>query len=267
MRKFAPWIIAIILVGFTPLRSVDVINTNSINIKSVEQYLIKNLQTARKNAQIVEQQYINKKFTKFLVERKAKKSDFSKKRIRKIKQEFLNQFNQMAKYLSIPHMTVELLEMSDQQWINLITVYRAGQPFGISNSLFCLGWHESNAGLVLVNIKDPSFGFFHILLITAMNRHPEYPQTDYYKNIVATWLMENLDYNTAEAILELEYWMTYHGKDVYGRYKWTLIWDSWNRGFKGTNDGLYGRKIRVKTKVEMKYVGFIIQLLEFKELI
>lgn len=227
----------------------------------VNQEIQEKLEISRKKSRSVEKIFIKQELKKYFKIRR--KSKYSKSQIRELEVKYLQIFNAKEKYLSIPHMTVELLIMDDQQWIDLITVRRMGRPFNLSNSLFGLGWHESNAGKVLVNWKDPSFGFFHILLATAMNRHPEYPKTNYYENMVSTWLLD-LDYNTAEAISELEYWTHYHGRGY-----WSKAWASWNTGFnyKSRSGKLFALKIKTKIKVGIVCVPLITESLVLRGLI
>ena len=86
---------------------------------------------------------------------------------------------------------------------------------------------ESNGGDNLINLRDPSCGYFHANINTVIKRHSEIRDTPYNRNVLCSKLITDLDFAAAEAVAELNFWNKYH----HGNYRKVL--SSYNGGFRG----------------------------------
>lgn len=115
--------------------------------------------------------------------------------------------------------TVEQMEV-------LCKAYELGKPFDLGHTMAAIAWQESMAGVYLVNMQDPSAGVFHNNLKSVLARHEELQDTNWQRNRIAQKLIDDIEFSGAEALAELEYWRSIHGK-----YAWFEVWRSYNGGF------------------------------------
>lgn len=139
---------------------------------------------------------------------------------------------------------------SDKQKQVLKEAYRLGEPFNVGYTLSAIAWQESSCGLFLVNMQDPSAGVFHNNIKSVLRRH-DIPETNFQINHMAQRLIDDMEFSASEALAELEFWQTIHGKN-----SWFLIWQSYNGGFSYVNRHSnsymtsYQYAIKIKEKVD-----------------
>ena len=131
--------------------------------------------------------------------------------------------------------------LSDKQVQTLYQSYNYGVRYDMGLTLAAIAWKESNAGLYLINISDPSFGVHHILLTTAMKRSNT-KDTSYHKNMLASSLLAH-DVSASYAIKEIKYWFKYHKGD------WFKVWSSYNAGFNIKAGVKYAESIQKKVNL------------------
>lgn len=114
-------------------------------------------------------------------------------------------------------------EVSSSQFEVITRAYTIGEPHNLGYSMAAIVWKESSAGKVLINTSEHSYGPFQINLRTAMRRAGgEF--NAFRKNQLATQLLD-LEFSSAFAIKELEYWISVHGEN------WLKVWASYNGGW------------------------------------
>ncbi|MBE0467913.1 MAG: hypothetical protein IBX55_00090 [Methyloprofundus sp.] len=116
------------------------------------------------------------------------------------------------------------VDFSPSQIEVLTKSYRYGRPFGLEYTLPAIAWQESSAGEVLINVSDPSFGYYHALLSSAANREQIVSNSDLNK--LAHALVKSIELSASFAIRELLFW-----KQVHGEGEWSKIWASYNAGY------------------------------------
>lgn len=128
-------------------------------------------------------------------------------------------------YILFADLEKDFLNLSSSQFITLEQANIKGKSYNLQWSLSAIAWKESDAGRYNINLSDPSCGAYHANINSVMRRHPEYPDTSFYRNIVCQRLIDDIDYATSEAVKEIHYWMNIHGTD------WYAIWASYNAGY------------------------------------
>jgi hypothetical protein len=144
----------------------------------------------------------------------------------------------------------EFKNMSFKQKQLLVKVFVIGKHFDLENTLTAIAWKESQAGLIPINVADPSCGVFHNMLSSVSRRHNNQYNTSYKRNWLCTKLITDLDFASSEAISELLYWKNYH------KNNWNNIWGSYNAGFNydSTVGKAYSKDILNRIKVIKKYI-------------
>ena len=127
--------------------------------------------------------------------------------------------------LSLRELRTEYLRMTPAQHILLQNAHNRGKPFDLGYTLAAIAWRESQAGLININIFDPSCGPFHNNLNSVFARH-NYEDTRYKKNAVCQKLITNFDFAAAEGLAELEYWVSVHDGNL--RKTWASYNAGWN---------------------------------------
>lgn len=128
------------------------------------------------------------------------------------------------------------------------TAYKLGKNFNYGYTLVAIAWKESQFGIYMINLQDPSAGVFHNNINTVMKRHKEdYLDTSFQRNLIAQMLIDNIFFAAAEALSELEYWEELH-KDMLNieTRAYLKIWASYNGGYSYNNDRpkAYAQSIR-----------------------
>ena len=128
------------------------------------------------------------------------------------------------------------------------TAYKLGESFNYGYTLVAIAWKESQFGIYMINLQDPSAGVFHNNINTVMKRHKEdYLDTSFQRNLIAQMLIDNIFFAAAEALSELEYWEELH-KDMLNieTRAYLKIWASYNGGYSYNNDRpkAYAQSIR-----------------------
>lgn len=120
--------------------------------------------------------------------------------------------------------------------------YALGKRHGLGFSLAAIAWRESSAGEYLMNLNDPSFGVYHILLKTAKKRTGI---KGLKSNKLAYALTTNIRLSASFAIKELNFWK----KTLKGSNRnWINVWSAYNGGFnyKKKIPQSYGKDIKKK---------------------
>jgi len=132
-----------------------------------------------------------------------------------------------------------------------ITVLKQACRQGIADnlclSLAAIAWQESDFGKYNINLQDPSAGWYHIRIRTALARiTPHIRNTAFNRNRVAQWLINDPNLAGSLAIAELKYWLHYwHGN-------YFKAWGSYNGGYKGNRR--YARAIAAKVMFLKKHL-------------
>ena len=124
----------------------------------------------------------------------------------------------------------------------LKNIYEFGKPYDLGYSLAAIAWKESNVGKFMINLQDPSCGFFHNNINTVMSRRG-ITDTPFNRNVLCQKLINDVPYSASEAVAELAYWRTVH------KTNYTKIWASYNAGWSYTNGLNYSQDIKNRIKV------------------
>ena len=95
----------------------------------------------------------------------------------------------------------ELEEMSEEQYVLLLTILHYGEKYELGITLAAISWQESGLGRFNMNLADGkygSFGPFHILLDYAAIRHNK--NTDWGRSRLAEKLMSDIEFSIEEAV-------------------------------------------------------------------
>ena len=129
--------------------------------------------------------------------------------------------------------------LSQKQITVLKQAFMLGVKDNLSFSLVAIAWTESDLGKYNINLQDPSAGWYHIKISTAMARMtPHLRNTRFNRNRVAQWLINDPKLAGKLAIAELKYWL----KRWHGNY--LKAWGSYNGGYRGNKK--YARDITSK---------------------
>jgi len=124
----------------------------------------------------------------------------------------------------------EFNAFSLEQRAILQRAYDVGKPFNLGYTMAALAWQESRCGKYVLNLQDPSAGVFQNNIKSVMARHmqkdPTIKDTDFQRNLMAQRLFNSFELSAAEALAELEFWIT-----VRGEGNWFAIWQSYNGGY------------------------------------
>jgi hypothetical protein len=134
----------------------------------------------------------------------------------------------------------DIKNMTMKQKVVLYKAYYFGLEDDLGYSLAAIAWQESEAGKILVNAFDPSFGIYHTLLSSAAVRESKQDATNYEKNIIAQELIDSQQFASKHAIAEMKYWLSKHN----GNYM--KAWASYNAGHKMENGKSYASSISSK---------------------
>lgn len=130
--------------------------------------------------------------------------------------------------------------------------YSYGQKYNLGISLAAIALQESHAGMVNINLQDPSAGYYHVTLDKVL-KLKKWPDNGYNRNRAAQLLIEDTELAASLAVSELQYWMKIHGKNS------MKVFGSYNNGFvgvktpKGQN---YANNIKDKIQ-KINYCGWV----------
>lgn len=150
----------------------------------------------------------------------------------------------------------ELKKFTVEQKVVMYQGFRYGYNDDMGYSMAMLGWQESKSGKDKVNLEDPSFGIYHNLLGTVINRE-KVPNSAYYRNKYANKLVQNDDFARSQALSELLYWKSYHLARTGKVGLWQKTIRSYNAGgnWSGKDAEAYFQNIKNKLKA-LKQVKF-----------
>lgn len=153
--------------------------------------------------------------------------------------------------ISFPAHGEECPEFNTNQYHVLQQAYDKGEPYDLGLTLAAITLVESRAGEVVININkggSPDLGVAQINLKTASNRIGV--EGVYKKNLLASKLITDMDFNLQLALTELLYWEEH--KD-----SWAHTVASYNSGW----DESYGMKYYVpKVKKSLKTIKRCVRL-------
>jgi len=131
-------------------------------------------------------------------------------------------------------------DLSYRQLAVLKIAYMQGKPHDLGYTLAAVCWQESDCGKYNINLADPSSGWYHVYIPTAM-KYLHIKNTRYNRNRVAQWLIDDPQLAGEIALYELKRWLQYH------KGSWRKAVSSYNGGFKGNK--VYRREIIKKVKI------------------
>jgi len=127
--------------------------------------------------------------------------------------------------------------LSSTQQEVVLWAFEKGLPSNLGYTMAAIAMHESYAGIVVLNLNDPSFGIFHNLITSVLTREG-LSNTSCNRNRTASKLILDRDYAASQALAELLHWKK--------RYKdnWSKTVMSYNAGTKYLNGKNYLIHIR-----------------------
>ena len=131
-------------------------------------------------------------------------------------------------------------DLSQRQLAILRIAYMQGQPYDLGYTLAAICWQESDCGKYNVNLGDPSAGWYHIRIPVAM-QYLHIRNTEYNRNRVAQWLIDDPQLAGDIAVWQLRWWLKYH------KGNWRKAVSSYNGGFKGNEK--YVKEIVRKVRI------------------
>jgi len=118
---------------------------------------------------------------------------------------------------------------NSEQMEILQRAYEVGKPFNLGYTMAAIAWQESRCGKYILNLQDPSAGVFQNNIKSVMARHMQndstLKDTKFQRNYMAQKLAFSFELSAAEALAELEYWISVREKG-----NWFLLWQSYNGG-------------------------------------
>lgn len=141
----------------------------------------------------------------------------------------------------------ELKNLNLSQKEVLEKVYEEGKKYNLELTLTAICWEESQFGKYMVNISDPSFGYFHNSVKSIQNRHKS---NNWNTSRLIERLLFDIDFGVEQAVLEIKFWQkVYKGKPK----AWSKMVSSYNAGYKYRNGEMYLFKIKEKIRALKKY--------------
>lgn len=120
---------------------------------------------------------------------------------------------------------------SSEQLANLQYAYDYGSHFDHGWTLAAIIWRESSAGIKNINLRDPSYGPFHVHLKTASRQCGfDWMEDQERAHKVSVELMNNFTYGAQHAIKVLDYWKKQHK----GNYRKMVA--SYNAGYSWSSE-------------------------------
>jgi hypothetical protein len=123
------------------------------------------------------------------------------------------------------------------QKVIIAKAYNYGESYDLGYTMAAICIIESRAGEVQINLSDPSFGPYHNLLSTVMNRKG-LRNTLANRNMIAHKLMKDFGFASEMALQELLWWKGIHKGD------WKKMIQSYNAGCKYQNGKKYLKKVQ-----------------------
>jgi len=141
----------------------------------------------------------------------------------------------------------ELQTLSPTQKQIMLKTFSKGKKYDLEYTLTAICWEESQFGKYLVNISDPSFGYFHNSIKTIQHR---YRSNNWNTSRLAERLIFDFDFGFEQALIELKFWQNvYKDKPL----SWSNTVKSYNAGFNNINGVRYLEQIKIKIKALRKY--------------
>ena len=138
---------------------------------------------------------------------------------------------------------------TDEQKKLIIQSYELGKSFELGFTLAAISIVESSAGNNIANWRESSFGPYQNRAITVLNRH-KIPSDDVILQFrTVERLIYDIEFAAQEAINELNYWIGVRKGD------WTMVWASYNAGWKWENGVGYASMINYHVS-ELQKCGF-----------
>lgn len=136
-------------------------------------------------------------------------------------------------------------ELSHEQKDILVRSIQIGEKRDLGYTLAAIAWVESQAGLYPINANTHAYSPYHILLKTAMVRRGV-ENTPFNRSMLASKLVNDLEYSAELALEEIEYWQKIRGKR--NTFEWLA---SYNGGWKASEKSEsinYANKVMHKIK-------------------
>lgn len=146
----------------------------------------------------------------------------------------------------------ELNELTIEQYKVLLTTFAKGRAFNYEYTMTAIAWQESTFGKYMMNLSDPSFGVFHNLITSVINR-TDTNDSPWNRSRVAERLIMDYDFSFSQSLGELKYWENYWTSKKVPRV-WSHTIRSYNAGYKHTNGKAYLRMIKLRIKILKEYV-------------
>lgn len=136
-------------------------------------------------------------------------------------------------------------DLTSEQKDILVQSIQIGEKRNLGFTLAAIAWVESQAGMYPINANTHAYSPYHVLLKTAMKRR-DVQDTPFNRSMLASKLVNDLEYSADLALEEIEYWQKVRGK------KNTFDWlASYNGGWKAAEKSEsinYANKVMRKTK-------------------
>ena len=164
---------------------------------------------------------------------------------------FLLVFFNINLFANTNKLMYELNHLSTSQYEVLLKTYAKGSAFNLELTMTAIAWQESYFGKWKINLADPSFGVFHNLISSVMERHNL--KGNWNRSRIAEKLLDDYDYSFAESLAELTFWRMYWKNKKIPRV-WSHMVMSYNAGSNYNNGKNYLKHIRFKIYALKKYI-------------
>jgi len=143
----------------------------------------------------------------------------------------------------------ELYTLSPKQQNVLKKTFKKGKVYNLGYTLTAICWEESQFGKYMVNISDPSFGYFHNSVRSIQRR---YRANNWNTSRLIERLLYDYDFGFQQALIELQFWQkVYAGQPL----SWSKTVSSYNAGYRHENGKRYLEKIKLKIRALRLYEG------------
>jgi len=142
----------------------------------------------------------------------------------------------------------QLRELSSGQKLIMKKVYKEGAKHELELTMTAICWEESQFGKYMVNISDPSFGYFHNSVKTIQRRHRA---NNWNTSRLIERLLYDFDFGFSQALIEVQFWQKAYRNEP---RSWSKTVSSYNAGYKYTNGRRYLERIKLKMKALKRYI-------------
>ena len=141
----------------------------------------------------------------------------------------------------------ELQHLTPHQKQIMLRTFSKGKKYNLEYTLTAICWEESEFGKYLVNISDPSFGYFHNSVKSIQHR---YRSNNWNTSRLIERLIFDYDFGFEQALIELQFWQNvYKNKPL----SWSNTVKSYNAGYNNVNGIRYLERIKIKIRALKMY--------------